>query len=252
MPTLPLADLAAFITALDELVPDSKGNYSEAGFIAQGIAKFSDSIPCVESVDLGDGSTRSWVLPGALSTDPFYRWSPGFSDRWPVEIEQLTTSDLSCEPPEEFAGSFRVEHRTVAGVQKRYLVLDSAPASTSKVRVRFSRPYIVRNAASPITALVEVPQHFQMAVLYAAAAEKCDALAAFYRASIDPAGGSDIFDARQYADSYNRQADRFREQFAELSGVGDEEQSFSTGQVRTNEPTIFNRGHDTGRYVEGV
>lgn len=246
MPTPPFANLTAVVAAIDELVPDMKGAYDEAGFVLQGIARLSDSQPAVESVDVGDGTTREWVLPGATSADPFYRYETGFSDRWPLEIEQLTTGDVPSADAEEYSGRWRVEDRTVSGSLKRYLIFATAPATAAKARVRFRRPWIVRNVAGAVAALVEVPKHYQMALVYFACAEKCDALAALYRSSIDPSGGSDIFDARQYADSYETKADKFRDQAAGISGVGDDEQSFSAGTIHTGEVTVFPRGHDTG------
>lgn len=243
----PFADLSAFKSCIDELVPDSRGDFDEDKFVEQALARLADDHPAVEAVDVGDGTVRAWVLPGDTG-DPFERWAPGFSDRFPLDVELLTTGDVAIEPPSDYPSEFRIETRWVSGALAFYLVVGSAPAANAKARVRFRRPYIVRDAVEDpaADAVVEVPRHFQMAVVFWACALKCDSLASFYRSSIDPNGGSDIFDARQFAKDYVDQAEKFRERYAELSGVGDDEVSFSHGQIDDNVLTVFPRGHYDG------
>jgi len=79
----------------------------------------------------------------------------------------------------------------------------------------------------------------QLAVVKKAAAKKCAALSTYYKQSIDPAGGSDIFDARQYAEAYAVDAKRWGAEYAELVGLGPNETGFSTGRIRRGQPTVF-------------
>ena len=248
----PFSSLADFIAAVDSLVPDPKGAYDESAFIAQALARLSDDVPAVESVDLSgaffddaffdpdffETEGTEYLVPGVF----FPRWSVGFSDRFPIDAEALDSKGKPFASPEDWHGQIRTENRWANGALSTYLVFYEAPTSTSKARVRFRRPYSVTST------LVEVPPRFQMAVVFWAASLKCEALGSLYRSSVDPAGGSDIFDARMFAKDYDDKADAWRARYAELTDVGGDEPSFSTGRVKTSEGLVFRRGHYSGEH----
>lgn len=223
-----LASESAFVAQLALLVPDMKGGYTEANFVQEAVDALSEDVPGWEAVDVGDGSTRAWQL----GASPFGGFLIGFSDVWPIEYEALDSSGSPFADPADFTPAPRLDQRYSSAPQL-WLVFPVAPGSSSKCRVKFRKPWTI--SGSTIT----VPARWHLAVVKKAAAKKCAALATFYKNSIDPSGGSDIFDARQYAQSYADDAERWDAEYAKLVGLGSAESGFEAGQVKRGAPSAF-------------
>lgn len=228
MSKAPFARLADFGAAVTELVPDTKGGYTDSDFVLEAARRYAEARPAIESQDLGDGSTSEWVLGDA----PFGSWAEGFSDQWPVTVEQLDTTNAPQKPQQHLAEGpdFWFERRFVSSELRRYLVFDTAPPAAGKVRVRFRRAYTIDDEDTPT---VEVPTHHHLAVVYKACELKCAALVGEYQRSIDPAGGSDIFDANMYVRQYADGVNHWRQEYEKILGLNASAQSFSSGRVRT-------------------
>lgn len=224
------ANQAAFVAALAKLVPDMKGGYTEADFIQEAVNRLSEDVPGYATADVGDGSTYEW----ALGTSPFASWVVGFSEAWPIQVEQLNAAGAPYRPPAPFSGDAPYfDERTSGGVPTLYLVFVTAPGSTAKARIRFRIPWTI--GVSTYT----VPAAFHVAVVKLAAALKCSALSTYYKQTIDPAGGSDIFDARQYAESYASDAERFLAEYRAAVPPVSSSAGLAFGRVSTALPTIF-------------
>lgn len=223
------ANQAAFVAQLALFVPDMKGGYTEADFIQEAVAILSEDKPAWEEVDVGDGTTKVWTL----GASPFGGWATGFSDLWPVEYEALDSDGNPYEPPILYTPRPRIVQRTSGGNPALVLSFSSAPSATAKCRVKFRKPWTIASGST------NVPNHLQLAVVKKAAAKKCAALSTFYKQSIDPAGGSDIFDARMYAEQYASDAKRWGAEYAELVGLGGEETRVAFGAVRRGQATAF-------------
>lgn len=226
------ANLEEFTLALGVLVPDMKAAYVEEDFIAQAVARLSEDFPAWATADLGDGSTTEWQL-GEVGGD-LEAFVVGFSDTWPFTCEELNAEDEPFAEPVRYPITPRIDVRTVAGVPTSFLVFSSAPSTNAKCRVRFRVEWEIEESSTT------VPAKFHVAVVKLAAALKCAALATFYKASIDPAGGSDIFDARQYAEAYGADAERWRAEYRDaVGGSGGLRVGFATTKARTSVPQVF-------------
>lgn len=219
------ADSAAFVAALAKLCPDMKGAYTEVDFITEAIDVLAEDVPAWETVDVGDGATLAWEL----GASPFGGWTVGFSDLWPFTAEVLDAAGNPYRPPGNFTPRPYLEQRYVGGVPKQYLVFQTAPSSTGKARILFQR----------LWTLATLPPRFHRAVVVKAAAKKCSALSTFYKESIDPAGGSDIFDARQYAQSYADDAERLDAEYAKQVGIGGGETAIEHGCIDRRQPNAL-------------
>jgi len=223
------ANSAAFVAALAKLVPDMKGGYTEADFVTDALARFSEDNPAELTVDVGDGSTTEYQL-GASS---FATFVLGFSEANPITVERLDSSGDPYNPPEPWAERVRIDRRTLAGVPALYLVFPTAPAAAGKARVHFKAPYTIGASTT------DLPAMFHTAVVRKAAALKCSALSTYYKQTIDPAGGSDIFDARQYAQSYADDAARFEAEYEKVVRNLGEPAGLSFGRARSAIPRVF-------------
>lgn len=224
------ANSAAFVAALAKLVPDMKGGYTEADFISDAVARLSEDVPGYATVDVGDGSLYEW----ALGSGTFASWVVGFSESWPVQFEQLNAAGAPYRPPAPFTGDTPYfDERTASSVPALYLVFVTAPAAAAKARVRFRIPWTI--GASTYT----VPAPYHVAVVKLAASLKCSALSTFYKQTIDPAGGSDIFDARQYAESYASDAERFLGEYRDAVPELGSAAGLAFGNVTTGIPRVF-------------
>lgn len=223
------ANEAAYVAHLAKLVPDMKGAFTEADFIQEAVDALSEDVPAWATVDVGDGSTREWTL----GVSPFASWVEGFSDLWPVCYELLDASGNPLATPAEYRPAPRIVQRVVSTVPRRVLSFEVAPSSTAKCRVLFQVRWSIAADST------NVPSRLQLAVVKKAAAKKCAALASFYMESIDPAGGSEIFDARQFAKDYADRAEGWDAEYAKLVGLGGGETGFASGRVRRDQPTAF-------------
>lgn len=222
------ANLTAFVAALAKLVPDMKGGYTEADFVTDAVTRFSEQIPAELTVDVGDGSTTEFEL-GASS---FATFVLGFSEGWPITVERLSSANAAQNPPVAWGEKVRIDKRAVAGVPKLYLVFPSAPPAAGKARVHFSVPWTVSTT-------VDLPAAYHTAVVKKAGALKCEALSLFYANTIDPSGGSDIFDARQYADTYAKRAEELSVDFDRIVSGAGEAPGMSFGRARSAIPRVF-------------
>lgn len=222
------ATLSAFVAALAKLVPDMKGGYTEADFVTDAVTRFSEEIPAELSVDVGDGTLTEWEL----GTTTFATFALGFSESWPITVERLSSANAAQNPPVAWGDKVRIDKRAVAGVPKLYLVFPSAPPAAGQARVHFSAPWTVSTT-------VDLPATYHTAIVKKAGALKCRALALFYAQTIDPAGGSDIFDARQYADSYAKRAEELEVDFDRIVAGAGEAPGMSFGRARSTIPRVF-------------
>lgn len=228
------------------LVPDTKTSRTDNDFTADALERYAERFPCWEQQDIGDGSTTAWDLSAspfayaaASDATPALGFVLGYSDQWPLKAEDLGSAATPQRPPvfREYGedGDFWIEERTVSSLAKRYLVFNSAPG-TSLVRVHFRKRWSFKH----------VPLHHQMAVVYAAAALKCEALASRYRSMVDSVGGSDVFAALQHAESYKEQATSHWAAFSRTLGTGGgsagDAPLFATARAETGRVRVFDRG----------
>lgn len=227
----PFSDMADFAEKVGELVPDTKGGYDDADFVDAALRAYSGKYPAEDTADIGDSSTQEWVM----GTAPFADWAEGFSDQWPVEIEQLD-GGTPTRPQTWLRRDIEWwwERRDSSGL-KRVLVFADAPDATDQVRVHWKRPFAISGST------VEVPTAHQMAVVYRACQLKCEALASWYQRTIDPAGGSDIFDGVAYVDRYAEGAKRWAKLAGEVLGVETESTHIRRARIRTGRDRVFHR-----------
>lgn len=226
----PFATLSAYATHLGEIVPDAKSSTSNTDFVTAALLRLSEEQPCVEAVDVGDGSTKEWTL----GSGDFARWQQGFSERFEMTVERLVAAASLFDPTYLEEGvDWKIEQRTSSGAPVYILRFVTAPSSTDKVRVRFSRPW--RVTASP--ALNEVPGNLQMAVIYKAAELKCNALAAIYASTVDTNVASDVFQADPTVERYGRRAGEFEQLYDQILGV--RKGTFTAGVVPTVAGRVF-------------
>lgn len=222
------ANLTAFVAALAKLVPDMKGGYTEADFVTDAVSRFSEEIPAELTIDVGDGSTTEW----ALGSDTFATFLPGFSESWPITVERLSSANAAQNPPVPWGDAVRIDRRSLAGVPTLYLVFPTAPPAAGKARVHFRSTWTV-------SATVDLPAVFHTAIVKKAGALKCAALAIYYAQTIDPNGGSDIFDARQYVESYAKRAEELEAEVAKtIRGAGDAP-GMSRGRASTGIARVY-------------
>lgn len=228
----PFTALADYVTMLGHLVPDTKGNTSNEDFVTAALQRLSEESPCVEAVDIGDGTTKEWVL----GTTPFERWKNGFSEQFAVSVERLVAAASSFDPSYLEEGvDWKLEHRSSSGAPTLTLRFATAPSSTDKVRVRFSRHWRVSGTGG--SAINEVPGNLQMALVYKAAELKCKALASIYASTVDTGVASDVFVADPTHSRYLRQAGEFEEQYDLILGV--RKGSFTAGCAPATPGRVF-------------
>lgn len=231
MPTPPFADAAGFATALRELVPDTKAQRTDADLVSQALERYAERFPSWQSADIGDGSTFEWRL-GVASTAAFEDVLIGYSELHGFDVQELDTGDVPYRPQVSLRSGrdFYLDRRTVSGEAALFLVFLDAP---SRVRVTWRKRW----------ALLEVPVAHQMAIVYRAAAYKCEALASVYAASVDPtATGTDLFSGDPKVEGYRSQARTFMSNVEGILGVGTPSSGLSVGQVRTGQLRVFPRG----------
>lgn len=224
------ANEAAYVAQLAKLVPDMKGGYAEADFIQEALRDLSEDYPAWDTADVGDGATREWTL----GTGVFATFAIGFSDLWPVTFELLDAAGNPLADPVEYDPRPAIRRRASGGTPSMVLSFPSAPAAAAKCRVWWQKRWTVGAGATT------VPAELQLSVVHKAAAKKCAALSTYYKASIDPAGGSDIFDARQYAEQYANDAERWDAEYAKVIGLGGDETGFVHGSIGSDSlPRVF-------------
>jgi len=227
----PFANLTDYAQALGKLIPDRKGGLVDADLCLDALRVYNERAPCVETADIGDGSTFEWTM----GASPFTLWNEGFSDAYPVLVEELSGGDP--QRPQVWWEEERLwwfERRTVSGAPKRLLVFESAP-DTDQVRVHWSRRYRVDDAASPTN---EVPEHHQMAVVYEGAALKCMGLVQVYRSMVDGTLGSLTSGVDDKADGYERDAKKWHQKFLDTLGVG-RGPRITHGRCNPHVPKVF-------------
>lgn len=221
----PFGDLTDYAGALVELVKDDRCSRTDADLVADALDRYSEIVPCVEQVDVGDGTLKEWQLGKAA--EPFATWSPGFSERQVLQIERLYQGK-SSEPPEVVTPDlYRIEERTATGSPVLWLVFLEAPAaSPNQHRVRFKR----------LWAVDEVRLHDQMGVVEIAAATKCEVLQAVYTATRTEQ--SDLFQGGSKADDYRRLAGTYWARAKRRLGLGGG-RGLRTGTIRTGKLDVF-------------
>jgi len=228
----PFTALADYVTMLGQLVPDTKAASSNEDFVTAALQRLSEESPCVEAVDIGDGTTKEWVL----CTAPFDRWKNGFSEQFAVSVERLVAAASSFDPTFLEEGvDWKLEHRSSSGAPTLTLRFATAPSSSDKVRVRFSRHWRVSGSGG--SAINEVPGNLQMALVYKAAELKCRALASTYASTVDTGVSSDVFVADPTHSRYLRQAGEYESQYDQILGVG--KGSFTAGCVPPTPGRVF-------------
>lgn len=235
----PFTNLTAYATCLAEKVPDAKAGRSNADLVAEALERYAEDWPCWEQADIGDGSIKAWDLaasPFAYVAATGLGFVFGFSDVYPVRVEQLASAGVSQSPKAWLVEDvdFWVEDRTVGGLPVKYLVFASAPA-TSLARVHWQKRWLVNNEATPTN---RVPLHHQLAVVDLAGALKCEALASKYRASVDSVGGADVFNALERAEKYDSLAGSFWGAYKRTIGLG-QSSNLTTGRVSTGRGRVF-------------
>lgn len=228
----PFTALADYATYLGELVPDAKSSTTNEQFVTAALQRLSEEHPCVEAVDIGDGSTKEWTL----GSGSFSRWQAGFSEQFEMTVERLVAAASVFDPTYLEEGlDWKIEHRSSSGVPTWTLRFATAPSSTDKVRVRFSRPWRVSGSGGG--AINEVPGNLQMAVIYKAAELKCNALAAIYASTVDATVASDVFQADPTVERYGRRAGEFEQLYDQILGV--RKGTFTAGVVPTVAGRVF-------------
>lgn len=228
----PITALADYATFVGQLVPDTKAATTNSEFVTAALQRLSEEHPCVEAVDIGDGTTKEWTL----GSSPFERWQTGFSEQFEVSVERLIAAASVFDPTYFEEGSdWKIEQRSSSGLPTLTLRFASAPSSTDKVRVRFSRHWRVSGVSPSV--INEVPGNLQMAVVYKACELKCRALAAIYASTVDTNVASDVFVADPTHSRYLRQSGEFEEQYDQILGVG--KGSFTAGCAPSTPGRVF-------------
>jgi len=220
---LPFSSVGDYARRLEGLVPDAKAATTDEEFIEDAVRGYASDNPLWDFVDVGDGSLFEWQLGVA----PFDSFELGYSDRYPLTVEELDVGAIQYRPPQFLRSQFDVRSRANA---EKWLVFDVVPAAANQVRVGYRTQY----------AAGAIPVYHQMAVVYLAAAAKCSALATYYRSTVDDVGGSDVFAADPAGDSYERSARAWTARARRLLAKSVTPQ-FTSGTVFTGRRHIFNR-----------
>lgn len=227
----PFSDLSDYACALAELVPDKKSAREDSSFIQDAVRHFSDDVPRPMTADIGDGSMREWTL----GSSPFAEWTFGFSEQRTVRVERLS-GDEPTNPPDWLRDDdseywIRVEEES--GSEVLYLMFaDAPPASDDQVRVHWDRVWTVSASEN------EVRENHQMAVVYAAAALKCEALASAY--SNTRLDSTDLFDGSSKIEELKNLATSFWAKYRRK--LKSDRHRLSHTQVRTGRMPVFRRG----------
>lgn len=205
----PFTSLATAAAALTAKVPDTKGGYTDSDFILEALRELSDAYQGWCTVDVGDGSTREWITGAGGSLTA---WVAGYSEHGAVELEELSAAATPCNPPRllVYGQDWWYDRRTTSTLARLYIVVGSAPG-TSLLRIRFP----IRWTAG---ASIDLPDHLHMALIYKAASLKCGALGAYYRSTVDAAGGSDSFEAEPVSSSYFRAVGHWEREYKRALG----------------------------------
>ncbi len=238
----PFANLTAYAARLRELVPDNKPGYTLTDVVAEALRLYAQDYPATETQDIGNGTLFEWDL----SASPFTRFDRGFSEQWPIDVEELDGSGLAQRPRVELSMGvdYYIDERYASGSLKLYLVFVDVPP-TNGVRVRFKRRWRVDNETP--TPANEVPLHHQEAVVKRAAAYLCEMLSTYYLKTVDAALGSDAFQAMDVVDHYAERGRQYLRQYRDALGTGDET-SASFGTCNTNVPRTFPLGYEAGGF----
>lgn len=219
----PFDGLTDYAQALAELVKDERGSRDDTDLVGDALDRYSEMVPCVESVDIGDGTLKEWEIGEA----PFDTWSFGFSEREQLQIEELS-GDAPQEPPVVVTKDlYRLEERTDAGSPVLWLVfLETPQASPNQHRVRFRRKW----------AIEEIRLHDQMGVVEIAAAIKCEMLRAVYASTRTEQ--SDLFDGSSKVDQYERLARDYWARARRRLGLGGG-RGLRAGRIRSGKLDVF-------------
>lgn len=227
MPMPPFADLAAYASALTELVPDAKAQRTDQDLVSAALLAYAEAYPSWATAAIGDGTTVEWPI----GTAPLDTVLVGFSDLLGIEVELIDGTDAPYRPREILVegSDFWLDRRTVAGVATTVLVFLDAP---SRVRVRWRTRW----------AAADVPLAHQMAVVYRAAALKCENLAAVYASTVDPtATAADFFSGGGKVAEYRSLAKDHHARANAVLGVGNVSASMATGICKRGRREVFRR-----------
>jgi hypothetical protein len=226
---LTFANESQFAAHLAKLVPDTKTSVTDAQFVQEAVRALNEDYPGWETVDVGDGTTKRWVL----GTAPFTGYVLGYSDLYPIEVEQLDGAGNPYDPASLYVPAPKVVEEFTGGAPTKALRFETAPAASGKARVKFQKAWEIGASTT------NIPAPLQLSIVHKAAAKKCRALASYARSTIDPMGGSELYDAQQRADGYESEADRWDKEYAKIVGVGGDEIGFTHGRVRTMRHGVF-------------
>jgi len=228
----PFSNAAGYAQAVASLVKDARSPRADPDFVGDALEQLANDVAPVVSSDIGDGTTQEWELGKAA--EPFADWTLGFSEKRRIRVERLSAS-ATQDPPEDLLGSeFRIDERSVSGVQKLFLRFESVPpASPSQYRVHWQRHWKVDATQN------EVRLAYQMAVVYLACALKCEALAAAYQNT--RADGGELFQGLTTADAYENRAKSFWAKYRKA--ISPATGGLTSGQVRTGKDYVFPRGY---------
>ena len=229
----PFVSLATAAAALTAKVPDTKGGYTDSDFILEALRELSDAYQGWATADVGDGSAREFITGagGSLTS-----WVAGYSEHGGVELEELSAAATPCNPPRLLVHGqdWWFDRRTLSGSARLYIVTSSAPG-TSLLRVRFPIRWVATD-----TPTFTLPDHLHMALVYKAASLKCGALGAYYRSTVDAAGGSDTFEAEPVSASYFRAVGHWEKEYKRALGSTQLSQVVA-GVVNPRRMRVFHR-----------
>ena len=228
----PFSNAAGYAQAVASLVKDARSPRADPDFVGDALEQLAHDIAPVVSSDIGNGTTVEWEL--GKTAEPFVDWSFGFGEKRRIWVERLAAS-VPQDPPEVLRESeFRIDERSVSGVQKLFLRFESAPpASPSQYRVHWQRHWTVNATTN------EVRLAYQMAVVYLACTLKCEALAAAYANTRAP--GGEFFEGRSTSELYEARAKDFWAKYRKA--VSPATGGLTRGQVRTGKDFVFGRGY---------
>lgn len=227
----PFANAAGYAAAVASLVKDKRSDRADADFVGDALEQLAHDAAPVVSSDIGDGSKQEWEL--GKSGEEFADWTFGFSEKRRVWVERLNSTGTQ-DPPEVLRETeYRIDERSVSGVQKLFLRFESAPAASPKHRVHWQRHWKVDATQN------EVRLAWQMAVVHLACALKCEALSAAYQNT--RADGGELFNGLSTADAYANRAKEFRAQYRRA--ISTATGGLTRGQVRTGKDYVFGRGY---------
>lgn len=223
----PFSTVTAYAAALVGLVKDAKSDRTDEEFIEDALEVYNDHYTAWQTADIGDDSTKEWQLGKAA--EPFADFLLGYSDLFPLEVEELDENDASQNPRARVVSGWRLDERVVSSVPVKFIMFETAPASTSKVRVRWRAQWAAAN----------VPVAHQRSVVYFAAELKCLALESRYRSTVDDGTG---FSGEVTADGYASAASRWRRKALSKLGIGGGGKVVARGSVVSNRERVFYRG----------